>query len=126
MPIRVFDVHRDGVPMPLISRDARMVVWPGVGARSASMNYVILEPDEANKPHQHPTSEDTIYVLEGQGTVENRTLGTTHRVEGECVLHIPPTAMHTVRAHTRMVSVGGPCPPDLDFLRACGIRWTEA
>src|SRR5207253_9009965 len=47
-------------------------------------------------------------------TLFRSTLGTAHRVEGECVLHIPPTAVHTVRAHTRMVSVGGPCPPDAD------------
>jgi quercetin dioxygenase-like cupin family protein len=123
--IRVFDVDRDGVAMPLISRDARMVVWPGVGARTASMNYVILEPEEANKPHQHPLSEDTIYVLEGEGAVENQTLGKTHPIEAECVLHVPPTVVHAVRAHTRMVSVGGPCPPDLDFLRACGVRWDD-
>jgi len=123
--VRVFDVDRDGVAMPLISRDARMVVWPGVGARTAPMNYVILEPEEANKPHQHPVSEDTIYVLEGEGTVENQTLNKTHPIKAECVLHIPPTVVHAVRAHTRMVSVGGPCPPDLDFLRACGVRWEE-
>jgi quercetin dioxygenase-like cupin family protein len=121
--IRVFDVERDGVAMPLISRDARMVVWPGVGARTAPMNYVILEPEEANTPHRHPVSEDTIYVLEGEGAVENQTLNKTHPIKGECVLHVPPAVVHAVRAHTRMVSVGGPCPPDLDFLRACGIRW---
>jgi len=124
--LRVFDVERDGVAMPLISRDARMVVWPGVGARTAPMNYVILESDESNTPHQHSASEDTIYVLEGEGTVENRTLNKTHPIQGECVLHIPPTVVHAVRARTRMVSVGGPCPPDLDFLRACGVRWGEA
>jgi len=124
--LRVFDVDRDGVAMPLISRDARMVVWPGVGARTAPMNYVILESDEANTPHQHPASEDTIYVLEGEGTVENQTLNKTHPIKGECVLHIPPTVVHAVRARSRMVSVGGPCPPDLDFLRACGVHWGEA
>jgi quercetin dioxygenase-like cupin family protein len=124
--LRVFDVDRDGVAMPLISRDARMVVWPGVGARTAPMNYVILESDEGNTPHQHPVSEDTIYVLEGEGTVENQTLNETHLIQRECVLHIPPTVVHAVRARTRMVSVGGPCPPDLDFLRACGVRWGQA
>src|SRR6267154_4668181 len=69
MAIRVF--HRDtpSLKLPLISKDARFVVWPGEGAWTANMNYVRLEPGEANKPHVHTLSEDTIFILEGEGTI---------------------------------------------------------
>ena len=45
--IRVFDPTREGVAVPMISRQARLVAWPGTGARQAQMNYVILEPRES-------------------------------------------------------------------------------
>ena len=69
--VRIF--HRDdpGVQVPLISRDARLIVWLGVGAETANMNFVRLAPGEANVPHVHPESEDTIYILEGRGTVSD-------------------------------------------------------
>jgi len=123
MPVRVFDALRDGIPIPLISRDARLVVWPGTGARVASMNRVVLEPGEANVPHQHSCSEDTIFILEGSGVVQDLTHGAEYGIRAGCAIHIPPGIVHTVRATERLVSVGGPCPPDLEFLRACGIRW---
>jgi hypothetical protein len=55
MAIRVF--HRDApsLMLDLISKDARFVVWPGTGAWHANMNYVRLEPGEANMHHVHRT-----------------------------------------------------------------------
>lgn len=123
MPVRVLDGLRDGVPIRLISRDARLVVWPGMGARVASMNRVVLQPGEANVPHQHPQSEDTLFIVEGSGVVQDLTHGAIYEVRKGCAVHIPPGIVHTVRATDRLVSVGGPCPPDLEFLRACGIQW---
>ena len=69
MAIRVFHRDKPDVMLPLISKDARLVVWPGVGSESANMNYVRMEPGEANVPHRHASSEDTIYILAGEGTV---------------------------------------------------------
>lgn len=121
MPVRIFDASRDGVPLPLIARHARLIVWPGVGARVASMNRVILEPGEANVPHTHTESEDTIFVLEGRGTVRDFTNDVVLPVEAGCVIHVPEGIQHAVAAETRMISVGGPCPPDLAMLRATGV-----
>jgi quercetin dioxygenase-like cupin family protein len=121
MPIRVFDMDAHGVPLPLISRQARLVVWPGAGAEVASMNHVVLEAGEANVPHAHDASEDTIVVLEGRGEVHDLSHGLVLPVEAGCIIHVPEGVQHAVRAHTRMVSVGGPCPPDRAMLRALGV-----
>ncbi|MDR5684426.1 MAG: cupin domain-containing protein [Armatimonadota bacterium] len=126
MPIRVFDPLRDGVPIPLIARQARLVVWPGNGARVASMNRVVLEPGEENVPHEHPESEDTIFIVEGTGVIQDLSAGIEHAIGAGCAVHVPPRVVHAVRAVERMVSVGGPCPPDVALLRACGLRWEGA
>ena len=121
MPVRVFHIERDGVPLPLISRQARLIVWPGNGAEVASMNHVVLEAGEANVPHTHAESEDTIFILEGRGSVRDFTHEEVLSAEAGCVIHIPEGIRHAVTAETRMVSVGGPCPPDRAMLRATGV-----
>jgi quercetin dioxygenase-like cupin family protein len=119
--IRVFDPSREGVPVPMISRQARLVAWPGTGARQAQMNYVILEPGESNVPHRHEHSEDTIFVIEGRGTVADIDSGRVQAVEAGCIVHVPVGIQHAVTAETRMVSVGGPCPPDEAMMRRSGL-----
>ncbi len=119
--IRVFDPTREGVAVPMISRQARLVVWPGVGAHQAQMNFVILEPRESNVPHRHERSEDTIFVVEGSGSITNLDTGRVQPMEAECVVHVPPGVRHAVTAQTRMLSVGGPCPPDEAMLRKSGL-----
>lgn len=119
--IRVFDPSREGVPVPMISRQARLVAWPGTGARQAQMNYVILEPGESNIPHRHDGSEDTIFVVEGRGTVADIDRGRVQAVEAGCVVHVPEGIGHAVTAETRMLSVGGPCPPDEAMMRRSGL-----
>jgi len=121
--IRIF--HRDdpGVQVPLISRDARLIVWLGVGAESANMNFVRLEPGEANVPHIHPESEDTIYILKGRGTVKDFDHGARLGFEAGDVIHVPTGIKHAVAADCReaVVSVGGPAPADRHMLRAAGL-----
>lgn len=123
MAIRVF--HRDHPDrvLPLIASDARLVVWPGVGAQTANMNYVDMKPGEANVPHSHPESEDAIFILDGRGTIEDLTNGETLEFEAGQVVFVPPGIEHRVSADrgSRIVSVGGPAPADLAMLRAAGV-----
>jgi quercetin dioxygenase-like cupin family protein len=102
----------------MISSDARLVVFPGVGAESANMNYVRLEPGEENVPHVHPESEDTIFILAGKGTVCDHDSGVVQEFEAGDVIHVPIGRKHAVRADrgAEVVSVGGPCPPDRGML----------
>ena len=123
MGIHVY--HRDeaNVRLPMIARDARLVVWPGVGAIDANMNYVVMEPGEENVPHAHPVSEDTIVVFGGEGTISDLTHGVDHRFGAGEVVHVPVGIKHQVRADrgSTLESVGGPCPGDVAGLRAAGV-----
>jgi quercetin dioxygenase-like cupin family protein len=123
MAIRVF--HRDGphASLPMIASDARLIVWPGTGAETANMNYVSMEPGEQNVPHVHETSEDTIMILSGRGTVADLTNGRELEFQAGQVIHVPPAVQHQVRADrgTPVVSAGGPCPADRALLRRAGL-----
>lgn len=89
MAIRVFHRDKPDRLMPMISRDARLIVWPGVGAITANMNYVRLEPGEANIPHVHADSEDTIFILSGKGTVEDFDNGLRQQFRAGQAIHVP-------------------------------------
>lgn len=122
--IQVFHQDEPALMLPLISADARMIVWPGVGAWTATMNYVRMQPGEENKAHTHEESEDTIVILEGRGSIDDLTHGKTHEFRAGDVIHVPVKLRHAVRANRgeNVVSVGGPCPADLPFLRLCGAE----
>jgi quercetin dioxygenase-like cupin family protein len=112
---------------PFISSDARFVVWPGVGARGANMNYVVMEPGERNVAHAHSDSEDTIFIVDGFGTVDDLTNDTRQAFEAGDVVHVPPGVQHALCADrgARVVSVGGPCPPDWAMLDLLGFESEE-
>lgn len=122
MAIRIFHRDRPTLRLPLISKDARFVVWPGTGAWNANMNYVRLEPGEANVPHIHAQSEDTIFILQGEGTVYDYTNDLQLPFHAGCVVHVPAGVKHAVAADRgcSIVSVGGPSPPDVPMLKAVG------
>jgi quercetin dioxygenase-like cupin family protein len=127
MGIRI--LHRDEPDerMPMIASDARLVVWPGVGATEANMNYVRMQPGEENVPHTHRSSEDTIFVIEGEGTVADLSHGFELPFHAGQVIHVPPGVEHQVRGDrgAEVVSVGGPCPADMEMLTAIGV-WPRA
>jgi quercetin dioxygenase-like cupin family protein len=121
--IRLF--HRDdpGVQVPLISRDARLIIWLGAGSKTANMNFVRIQPGESNVPHIHAESEDTIYILEGRGTVMDFDHDLRQDFGPDQVIHVPVGLRHAVYADKgeRVVSVGGPAPADLGMLRVAGL-----
>jgi quercetin dioxygenase-like cupin family protein len=125
--IQVLHQDEPALMLPLISADARMIVWPGIGAWTATMNYVRMQPGEENSPHTHSESEDTIVILEGRGSIDDLTSGETHEFRAGDVIHVQPTVRHAVRANRgeNVVSVGGPCPADLPLLRLCGAQIPE-
>jgi mannose-6-phosphate isomerase-like protein (cupin superfamily) len=116
--------HRDkpDLMMPIIARDARLVVWAGRGSQTANMNYVDMQPGERNIPHLHAGSEDTLYVLDGRGTIEDLTHGVEIPFEAPCAVHVPVGVMHAVKADrgSRIESVGGPAPVDWNMLVKVG------
>lgn len=122
--IRTFHRDRPSLYAEIISRDARFVVWPGVGADHANMNYVRMEPGERNQPHAHTASEDTIVILAGRGNVDDLTNDERHHFQVGQVIHVPAGVRHAVCADEGVAieSVGGPCPPDWALLEMLGYR----
>lgn len=118
--IRVFHRDRPSLRLPLISKDARFVIWPGVDAWDANLNYVRMEPGEKNVPHVHTLSEDTIFILEGAGTIHDYTNDIQLPFHAGCVVHVPVGVRHAVKANSgvTVVSVGGPAPADVPLLKA--------
>jgi quercetin dioxygenase-like cupin family protein len=121
--LRVFDADSEGVPLPVIGKRVRLVVWPGEGAEVATMNLAILEPGEENQPHAHEASDDTIAILEGRGSIDDLTNGETHEFGAGDVVFVRAGIRHKVKADkgVYIVSAGGPCPPDFGMLRALGL-----
>lgn len=117
--------HRDnpGLLVPFISSDARFIIWLGTGAKTANMNYVVMQPGESNVPHIHKSSEDTIFILEGHGSIRDDTAGIRLEFGPGDVIHIDAGVRHATFADMGevVVSVGGPCPADLAMLRLLGI-----
>lgn len=128
MGIKVYHRDNPSLYMPLISKDARFVVWPGVGAWTANMNYVRMEAGEANVPHVHKESEDTIFILEGRGTIKDLDHDRALPFEAGDAIHVPVGLRHAVCADrgSPVVSVGGPAPADLHLLRAVGALPKDA
>ncbi|MCY4621379.1 MAG: cupin domain-containing protein [bacterium] len=117
--------HRD-LPtaiVPMIARDARLVVWPGVAAYTANMNYVDMQPGERNIEHVHVESEDTIYILDGKGSIDDITNGMRLEFEAGAAIHVPVGVWHAVSGdrNDHIESVGGPCPADWNMLRVAGL-----
>ncbi|WP_354405268.1 MULTISPECIES: cupin domain-containing protein [Methylobacterium] len=81
-----------------------------------------MEPGEANVPHVHESSEDTIFILEGTGTAHDYDAGKELRFHAGCVVHVPPGVKHAVRADPDcgVTSVGGPAPADIQLLKRIG------
>ena len=127
MAVKVFHRDKPDVMLPIISNDARLVVWPGVGAETANMNYVILEPGEANTPHVHAESEDSVFILDGKGSVQDFDNDRRLEFEAGQVVHVPVGLRHAIAADrgVRVVSAGGPSPADRGLLRAVGALKDE-
>jgi quercetin dioxygenase-like cupin family protein len=122
-PVRIYDADTEGEPLPMIGKQVRLVVWPGVGADVATMNFAILEPGEENQPHAHEASDDTIAILAGAGSIDDLTNGETHEFTAGDVVFVGAGIQHKVKADkgVHIVSAGGPCPPDYGMLRALGL-----
>ena len=121
--VRTFHRDQPTAIVPMIARDARLIVWAGVGAYTANMNYVDMQAGERNKDHVHVESEDTIYILDGKGSIEDLTNGLRLEFEAGDVVHVPVGVWHAVSGDRddHVESVGGPCPADWNMLRIAGL-----
>jgi quercetin dioxygenase-like cupin family protein len=127
MSIKVLNVNKDFVRIPFIpGGDARIVIWPGMGAKYASYHYFIMKPGQETIAHAHEKSEDFIYIIQGRGEVVDVDKGTAYPFEPGCIIYIEPKVTHILRCNKDSpddyIAVGGPCPPDPELYRAAGKR----
>lgn len=127
MGIKILHVDEDYVEIPLLQGGlkAKAVAWPGTGAFLGSLHYVAYEAGQASVPHTHPFSQDIFYIIEGEGSMVDTTEGKEieQRIRPGNVVVVDPGTIHQVRADTRLVNVGGPCPADLTFYKRAGLEW---
>ena len=88
----------------------------------------VLEPGEANVQHVHSISEDTIFILKGEGTVHDYTNDVRLPFHAGCAVHVPVGIKHAIAADrgVEIVSVGGPAPADVPLLKKVGALPSDA
>jgi mannose-6-phosphate isomerase-like protein (cupin superfamily) len=82
------------------------------GATLQSLGHSVIPPNGCSRPHYHPSSEETYYVLKGEGrmVVDGR-----ERVvrPGDAILISPPEKHQIFASST----------DDLEFLVVCAPAW---
>jgi len=124
MAIRILKLNKDYVLIPLIKGGmAKAIIWPGMGAKFASMHYVEMKPGEENILHMHEYSEDVFYVVQGRGVVVDGNTGKEYPFEKGNFVYVEPGTIHAVKSFgpENFISVGGPAPPDTDLYIKAGL-----
>lgn len=87
------------------------------------MNFVRIAPGESNVPHIHAEFEDTIYILDGRGTIVDFDHDLHLAFKAGQVIHVPVGIKHAVYADQgeAVVSVGGAHLRTRAMLRAAGL-----
>jgi quercetin dioxygenase-like cupin family protein len=88
------------------------VVWPGTGARTRSLHHLWLSPGARTVALSHP-SEAVYYVIEGAGSVLDRSTGEAQALRAGSMFHVDPETVYVAEAGgAGMELVGGPAPAD--------------
>ena len=124
MSIKVLDINRDYVEIPIVNGgQAKAIIWPGMGAKNCALHYVVMKPGQENIPHVHQESEDIIFVIQGKGVVVDLDHGKEYPFGPGSVIYIPPGIRHTVKSYgpEDYIVVGAQSPFDLDLYKRAGL-----
>ena len=115
----IFNVYL-GTPFPGLGLPAQLVLWPGVGTRTAGFNYAMAPAWATDNMHIHPVSDECLvlwegecegYVASGYGGAEFIELATYD------VILAPCGVLHGHRSTAGPSVLGGfASPPQLDLL----------
>lgn len=112
--VRVIDSNAACPELPLIEGKgyAKVVLWPGNGAKFRSIQVLSFEGGDQTIELSHST--DCVYgVVRGEGMIVDLADSSTQQVSEGNMLHIDATDRYRLIAgQDGMVVVGGPCPPD--------------
>jgi quercetin dioxygenase-like cupin family protein len=102
---------KEGIKFPMGDGHTTKVIYPEMGAKNITLNYIAFGPGQEFPQHDHGESEDVFVILEGSGVLKQ---GEEERpIEAGDVVHVPAGEMHgTVAGPQGMVCVSCQAPPD--------------
>lgn len=92
---------------------AKVVMWPGTGAKHRTMHLIDLQDGAGTVPFQHG-GESVYYVIAGRGAVRDLAADSETALDEGAMVHIEAGDRYAFRADagTDLRLVGGPCPAD--------------
>lgn len=115
--VRVIDSADVRARLPIIegAGEAKVLCWPGNGARHRSLHLITLEARSSTVSLSH-ASECVYYVVRGTGEIDGLEGGERFTLTTGSMVHIDAGDRYAIRAGGETLSVvGGPCPPDPAF-----------
>ncbi len=115
--IQVVDTaHSPEIPIVDGHGNAKVVVWPGMGARHRTFQVINLGENSKTIQFCHPVSDAAYYVIKGQGTVLDLSTGQSQELGEGGMVHIDAKDRYQfVAGAAGMELLGGPCPADASF-----------
>ena len=113
--IQVVDaLHSQEIPIVDGIGNAKVVIWPGMGARCRTFQVINLGENSKTVQLCHPESDAAYYVLKGQGRVFDIGTGQSHELGEGGMVHIDAKDRYQfVASSSGMDLLGGPCPADV-------------
>ena len=92
---------------------AKVVMWPGTGAKHRTMHLIDLQDGAGTVPFQHG-GESVYYVIAGRGAVKDLAGDSETALDEGAMVHVGPGDRYAFRADAGadLRLVGGPCPAD--------------
>lgn len=113
--VRVIDSAGGCPEIPIIAGagNARVVMWPGNGAKYRSLQIITLDAG-SRTIRLHHGSDAVYYVISGAGSITDLGLGEVSPLVEGAMVHIDAGDAYLFAAgdDQAMKLVGGPCPAD--------------
>ena len=102
---------KEGVKFQMGHGQTTKVVYPEMGAKNITLNYIAFGPGQEFPQHDHGESEDVFVILEGSGVLKQGEL--ERPIEAGDVVHVPAGEVHgTIAGPSGMVCISCQAPPD--------------
>jgi quercetin dioxygenase-like cupin family protein len=102
---------KEGTRFQMGAGNTRKVVYPGMGAKNLTLNYIVFGPGHEFPQHDHDESEDVFVVLEGSGVLKQGKI--ERPIKAGDVVFVPAGEIHgTVAGPEGMVCISCQAPPD--------------
>jgi quercetin dioxygenase-like cupin family protein len=112
--IQVVDAsHSREIPIVDGVGNAKVVIWPGMGAHYRTFQVITLGEHSKTVQLRHPGSDAAYYVIKGQGRVLNVQTGESQELGEGGMVHIDADdGYQFIAGPSGMRILGGPCPAD--------------